>query len=76
MPRRYKNTPIDELESLVRENIHRKQVLGEVRDELTYRTKDRARQLLKEIEGVLAGTLPAPPRPPREERPEDQKELF
>jgi hypothetical protein len=76
MVRRYFKTPVEDLEELVRSNLNRKQVLGEIRDELTFRTTDRARQLLKEVEGVLRGDVPTRPEAPRPSHPDDQKELF
>ena len=76
MGRKYVQTPVDELERLVRENLHHRQVLGEIRDELTYRETKRGRQLLREAEGILAGDIPLPPKPPRPDGPEDQMELL
>ena len=76
MDRKYIETPIDVLEGLVRENLNHRQVLGEVRGELTYRANRRAKQLLKEIEGILAGELRVPDPPPRPDRPEDQMDML
>ncbi len=49
--------------------------LGRISEELSYRTKDRAQQLHKEILGVLEGRIPRI-RPPRAASPEDQSEMF
>lgn len=74
--RKYFETSVEELEKLVEENLRRRQVLGEIRDELTYRSSARARQLLKEVTGILAGDIPLPQEPPRESRPQDQIDLL
>ncbi|MEX2374142.1 MAG: hypothetical protein WD942_00970 [Dehalococcoidia bacterium] len=76
MDRKYFETPLEELGVLVRENMHRRQVLGEIRDELTYRKTEGAKRLRREVEGILAGDIPLPPDPPREEQPEDQLDLL
>ncbi len=70
------DTTIDELERLVHENLHNIQVLGELRQELTFRTTERAKLLMRQIEAVVAGLLPVPPKPPAPERPDDQQELL
>ena len=74
--RKYFKTSVEQLEKLVEENLSHRQVLGEIRDELTYRKSARARQLLKEVTGVLTGDIPLPEEPPRESRPEDQIDLL
>ena len=76
MDRKYFKTPIDELEALFKENLKHLQVLGDIRDELTYRDTPRARQLQREVDGVLAGVLPAPDRPPGPDRAENQLDLL
>ena len=76
MERKYLDTLIDSLEALVSENLSHRQVLGEVRDELTYRKTRRAKQLLKEIEAVLAGELSVPDPPPRPDKSENQLDLL
>ena len=76
MDRKYFKTPIDELEALFKENLNHRQVMGEIRDELTFRTNKRAKQLLREIEGVLAGEVWVPDPPPRPDKPEDQLDLL
>jgi len=74
--RKYFKTPIDELEALVKENLNHRQVLGEVRDELTFRTNKRAKQLLKEVEGILAGEVRVPKPPPPPDTPENQLDML
>ncbi len=72
----YMDKDIDFLEDLVANDKKHAQVLGDVRDELTYRTSDRAKRLRRDVEGLLAGELPAPGTPPRPARPEDQTDLL
>jgi hypothetical protein len=67
MDRKYFKVPIDELEALVKENLDHLQILGEIRDELTFRATKRGKQLLREVEGVLDGRM---------SRPEDQLDLI
>lgn len=67
---------IEELETLVKENIHRRPVLAGIKVELTHRKTNRARQLLREVEGILDGELPLPPKPPRPPQPHDQLGLM
>jgi hypothetical protein len=57
---------------------HRKDlaVLGDLRVELEHRRSRGARQLLREIEGLVSGEVPRPTRPPRAAKPEDQTTLF
>jgi hypothetical protein len=76
MDRKYFKTPIDELEALFKENLNHRQVLGDIRDELTHRDTPRARQLLREVDGVLAGVVPAPDTPPGPDRAENQLDLL
>ena len=76
MDRKYFKTPVDELEALFKENLNHLQVLGDIRDELTHRDTPRARQLLREVNGVLAGVVPAPDTPPGPERAENQLDLL
>ena len=76
MPRPYRHRTIDDLEELVKDNLHRTQVLADIRDELTFRNRPRARALQKEIEGIFSKRVPQPPRPPREDRPEDQLDIL
>jgi hypothetical protein len=67
---------VDDLESFFRGNVSNLQVLGEIRGELRFRQTDRARQLLKEVEGVLAGAVPLGPKPQRADRADDQTDLL
>jgi len=76
MSRKYFAAPIEELEVLFKANLHNLQILGELREELTYRTSERAKQLHREIRGVEEGLMPKGPKPLRPERPDDQGELL
>lgn len=76
MDRPFFETTIDQLETLVRDKPYDRFQLSRVREELTYRETDRARQLLREVEGLLSGTVPSPPRPPRPDDPNDQGSLL
>ena len=76
MDRKYFETPVDELEAVFRENLRNRQVLGEIRDELTYRSSRRAQQLWREIEGLLRGDVKPPPEPPGPDGPEKQLDLL
>ncbi len=75
MDRPFINHEIHELEELFQRHLHDDATLGRISEELSYRTKDRAQQLRKEVLGVLEGRIPRI-RPPRAARPEDQSELF
>lgn len=75
MERKYFKTPIDELEALVEANLRHRQILGEIRDELTFRSNKRAKQLLKEVEALLDGIV-KPPRQPLPDRPQNQMDLL
>ena len=76
MTRQYLDATIEELEKLVREHQHSRQVLGEVRDELTFRRSKRAKQLLREVEALLRGEVGMPPRPPPPDSPENQLDIL
>lgn len=58
------------------QHLDRRQVLGDVRDELTYRSTRRAKQLLREVEGVLTGAVPLPPKPPGPDTADNQMDLL
>ena len=74
--RKYFEVDISELERLVRQNKHSLAVLGEVREELTYRKTERAKQLRKEVEALVAGRLPMPTRPKRPDSPDKQIDIL
>jgi hypothetical protein len=50
----------EELETLVRENLHNPMVLGQVREELAYRESDRAKALMRDVMGILRGESRCP----------------
>jgi hypothetical protein len=60
---------IQELERLLSQHKSDHAVLGRLREELTYRTTDRAKQLRREVEGVIEGLVPVKKktRPPQAE---------
>lgn len=77
MPHRpYFKTPVEDLEKLFKEHIEDRQVLGDLWSELTYRKTDRAKQLRREIEGILGDEVPRPPKPPKPPSPDDQLDLI
>ena len=76
MDRPFINATIDELEALVRENQSNRVVLAQIREELKHHRRKRARQLLREVIGLLEGQVPMPPKPPRPDRPENQLSLL
>lgn len=74
--RKYFELDISELEGLMSENQHSPAVLGEIYEELSYRKTERAKQLRKEVEALLEGRIPMPPRPKRPDSPEDQIDML
>jgi len=56
--RPYIQMSIVELENLVKERRSDMAVLGPIRVELENRTTKRARQLLREVQGLVAGEIP------------------
>lgn len=76
MPRQYINHSIDELEAFVQEHLRDRPVLAEIMEELEHRSTPRAKQLLKEVKGVLAGDVNPPRRPYRSDIPENQQGMF
>ena len=76
MDRPFFHTTIDQLEKLASENLSSRTVLGRLREELTYRDTDRARLLLREVEGLRRGEVPMPPRPAKPDGPEFQLPLV
>jgi hypothetical protein len=76
MPRQYSEHGIEELEQLVRTHMHSRAVLGDIREELTYRETNRAKALLRDVMGLLTGHIEMPKRPRRADSPEDQLALL
>lgn len=74
MGRPFKKADIDQLEELFEKHPHKRQVLGELKSELTYRSTDRAKQLLREVEGVLSGDVQVK-KPAPEDSPDYQMTL-
>ncbi len=69
------NATIDELEKLFSEKKSDRAVLGRIREELTYRTTRRAKQLMREVKGVSDGEVPVT-KEVRPDRQEDQLGLL
>jgi hypothetical protein len=76
MSRPYIDMTIQQLEALVEERKDSRTVLGQVYEELTYRTTERAQRLRREVEALLGGEVAMPTPPPRLDRPEDQIDLL
>jgi hypothetical protein len=72
--RPYFKTPVEELEQIVAKSNTRKVVLAQIREELQMRTTDRAKQLLREVNGLLDGTVPSTRTPPPDD-PDNQLEM-
>ena len=70
------DSSIEQLEELLRKHTTQPIILRQVRDELQYRGTKRAKQLIREVDGVLAGAVPVRPKPVRPARPEDQLHLL
>ena len=67
---------IDELEQLVARHRLEPAVLGQVWQELTYRETERAKQLMREVLGLLEGRIPEPQQPPPPDDPGNQIDLL
>ena len=76
MNRPYFKATVEELEVLLQKNKSRRFVLAQLREELKFRRTERAKQLRREVEGLLSGIVPMPPKPIKAARPEDQLHLI
>lgn len=76
MSRPFVRNSVAELEAMLRKHTGDRAVLGELREELQFRKTPRARQLLREVLGLLAGEVPTPPKPLKRPEPTDQRELL
>ncbi len=76
MDRPFMDAPIEKIEEMVRDHTSNRVVLAQVREELQFRKNRRARQLLKEVQGLLDGEVPMPARPPRPDDPSNQLPLI
>lgn len=76
MDRPYFEASVEQLGQIVRDHSHSRVALASVREELAFRQNRRARQLLREVEGLLAGELPMPPKPPKPDSPANQLDLV
>ena len=76
MDRPYFDAPVDQLEQLLRDHKTSRVVLKQVRDELQYRRTARAKQLMREIDGILDGRVPLEQKAPRPPRSDDQTSLL
>ena len=70
------DTPVDQLEELLQKHKTQPVILRQLRDELQYRGTKRAKQLIREVDGVLEGVVPVKSKRPRSARPEDQLHLL
>jgi hypothetical protein len=70
------DTTVNELEALLKQHKTQPVILQQLRDELQYRETKRAKQLIREVDGILEGTVPVRPKRPRPARPEDQLHLL
>jgi hypothetical protein len=66
--REYLEWTVQELEQLFGENVSNRVVLAKLREELGFRKAHRAKQLLREVEGVLDGRIIVPKPKPRDTR--------
>lgn len=66
---------IGELEKLLSQHRSEHAVLGRLREELTFRTTRRAKQLRREVEGIIEGLVPDK-KTTRPAQPEDQLGLL
>ena len=76
MSRPFSEASIKELQDVFQKNQYKRVVLAELREELGFRKRPKAKQLLKEVLAVLAGDVILPPKPVRPSKPEDQIELL
>ena len=76
MDRPYLETTIEDLEKIVDRHKSDRVVLAQVREELGFRKRKRAKQLLREVLGLLDGEVQMPPRPPRPDSPDHQLPLV
>jgi hypothetical protein len=75
MDRPFLQSTVDELEMLLRAHTTDRFTLARLREELLFRSTDRAHQLLREVEGLLSGVVPTK-REARPAQPEDQVSLL
>ena len=76
MSRPFSDESIDTLEQIFTKHRHERVVLAQLREELLFRKTNRAKQLMKEVMGVLSGDVVLPDKPVRASKPEDQIELL
>lgn len=76
MARQYMQHTIEELETIMVANRTKPVVLAELLEELQFRRTDRGKQLRREVQALLDGTIPPVERKLRRARPEDQLKLL
>jgi hypothetical protein len=76
MARPYFQNTVAELEAFLEKHAGDRAVLGELRLELSHRKAPRAKQLLREVNGVLDGSVATPPKEMKVPNPDDQGALF
>jgi hypothetical protein len=67
---------IEDLEKLLAERAWDRFTLGLLRVELNHRGTERAKQALREVEGLLSGKVPMPPKPAGADSADDQIDLL
>jgi len=67
---------IEDLEKLLAERAWDRFTLSRLREELTYRGTERAKQALREVEGLLSGTVKMPPKPAGADSTSSQMDLL
>jgi hypothetical protein len=67
---------IEDLEKLLAERAWDRFTLARLREELNHRGTDRAKQALREVEGLLSGTVRMSPKPPGADSPSSQMDLL
>lgn len=76
MDRPYFDATIKELERLLTKHKSQRVVLAQLREELALRESPRAKQLHREVDGLLNGSLPPSQKTTRSTKPEDQLALI
>lgn len=74
--RPFMDATIDQLEKLVDEHKSDRVVLAQIREELKFHKRKRAKQLLREVVGLLGGEVKMPKKPPKPDDPENQLPLV
>lgn len=76
MSRPYRQHSLDDLSTVVDEQRHQPMVLRDVLDELNHRKTKAAKQLKKEVLGILEGRVKVRPEVPAEDSTENQLDML